>query len=804
MKNISRILPLIFLFCILSESTKSQSYRVSIDHFSDEDGLTHSSILKILQDRKGFIWLATYDGMVKFDGYKFKSIKVQPQDSITLKSNRVNSMHEDTYGRIWLKSNKDEAYCFDPNSNRFWALQNTSAYNNESFLLSRIKTTLSGRVWLLSQDSECICIMDSLYTLHSFRNKMGNKKVHGILEDRDKNTWILTNNGIGFISDDEFPSIRFHFEQGNSSGNVTSHSFFSSLELGDKILFGCASGKVWCYLKKSRAFYDLDINLNVNIVNILELNKDEIIIITRNKGFFTYNLLTNQLKTYNSHTVKGLQTEDMHALFVNSSNQLWFENNNTGIYKYDFQTESLSSFSTSSPTKASKWKFPPKTLIVRDCNKTLWLQPQGGIFSLYDPENDRLIPFKEIIKDSLSKISNIFEVAYFDRQNNLWFCSKTQGLAKASFTKNKFEQIRIMAPNTLFSSNNTRSIFEDSQKNIWIATKEESRLVLYNKNKEKIGFLSPNGEISDNTEWESAIYCIMQDRDMNIWLGTKGNGIYIFSPTNTHYKYNVQHFQHNPTDKFSLSSNGIYSIIQDHNGRIWIGTWKGGLNLAQKKNGRLRFIHSQNMLKNYPAGTYSNIRCMAEDKNGNIHIGSTNGLLSFSSDFKEISSIGYHGFKNFANHDILDILITRKNALYLSTFGGGLYKETEKNLEGFPLKFKKHHATTSNLTGGLLSIQEDKEDNIWIFSETNLIRFKPSDESFEVFPDVKNILGNSSFSESGSRVLSSGEILAGYSNGIIAFHPEQIQSNDFVPYLAFTDFQLSNLPSEDSQYLFFK
>ena len=121
---------------------------------------------------------------------------------------------------------------------------------------------------------------------------------------------------------------------------------------------------------------------------------------------------------------------------------------------------------------------------------------------------------------------------------------------------------------------------------------------------------------------------------------------------------------HHLSDKnnpYSISSNSIYSILQDSAGRIWIGTFGGGLNLIEHlpESAGLRFIHSGNILNNYPIHVCEKVRCLYEADNGVILIGTTGGLLSCSSDFARPEAIRfYHNvceerYSSLSNNDEL-------------------------------------------------------------------------------------------------------------------------------------------------------
>ena len=94
-----------------------------IRHYSTEDGLPQYNIMDMLQDRKGYLWLATWDGLSKFNGYNFRNYKAKSGNKYFMKSNRIEKLYEDAYGRIWFKSYDGDTHCFNPSDEEFWGIQ---------------------------------------------------------------------------------------------------------------------------------------------------------------------------------------------------------------------------------------------------------------------------------------------------------------------------------------------------------------------------------------------------------------------------------------------------------------------------------------------------------------------------------------------------------------------------------------------------------------------------------------------------------------------------------------------------------
>ncbi|MDR0866171.1 MAG: hybrid sensor histidine kinase/response regulator, partial [Candidatus Symbiothrix sp.] len=254
--DVRRTLLFVF-FCLLGLTPgTAQPLSCYFEHYSIEDGLPQYTIMDILQDRKGFMWFATWDGISKFDGHTFYNYKVQSGDTYHMNSNRIESFAEDKYGNIWLRSYDGAAHCFNPQTATFKGLQSIPGYTDYPAQIAKIEVKNSGKVWLLFEKNGCICITDSLFSAQSYNLSEGRLKgdtVYSIFEDTDKNSWILTNNGLYFVKNGQFETTPFFFENNLSRGN---QSFHSAIEWKDEIWFGASQGRIWRY-KKATGKFDL-------------------------------------------------------------------------------------------------------------------------------------------------------------------------------------------------------------------------------------------------------------------------------------------------------------------------------------------------------------------------------------------------------------------------------------------------------------------------------------------------------------------------------------------------------------------
>ncbi len=783
---------LIAILNILPTLSQPQCY---FEHYGPEDGLPQHTIMSILQDQKGFMWFSTWNGLCRFDGYNFYTYRIQQGDKYHMRSNRIDFICEDKYGYIWTLPYDREPHRFDPRTENFMGIRSKKEYKDLTFIATKILTKDSGKVWLLSENMGCVCITDSTFNIELYNRE--NKKINGnavnsVYEDSDKNSWILTNNGLYSVSY-KGEKINSFFSEQAYIESVSTQDFYSAMELNDKIWFGSGNGRIWIYDKKNGNSELLQTDAKSAIKHIESIDNNSILITTQNDGFFIYKRQNKTLSKYNSANLKGMKSDQILSSYIDRYNNIWFEVNHAGVAKFNPETQTMIHFEMQTESKISN-VFPSNFFIFEDKDNRLWVHPRGGGFAWYDAGNDALKPFYNEPSSPEWKFSNVMHTAFSDRQGNLWLSTRSHGLDKVLFSNEVFKTIIVDTDIHSTVNNDIRSLLEDSNGNLWISTKG-GKLFVYDKQLKQKGYLNNDGTIGYNIPLEGITYSVTEDSKKNIWIGTKGEGVYKLTPTGS--KYKIEHYIHSENDLYSLSHNSVYCIIEDTKQRIWIGTYGGGLNLLDENE--KRFYSNRNNLKSYPIQFGSQIRTMSLDKFGNICIGTTLGLIVFSSNFESINTIDYKFYtrvpednSSLSENDVYDICTTKSGDTYFATFGGGLNKISAIDKSGFPLKFASYTAKDGLPSDVILTLVEDNTGKLWIASEGNITKFDPDKNSFETYSEINRLIAGQNFSEGACWASAAGTIYFGYSKGILSINPENIVRNTFKPYVALTKLQIAN------------
>ncbi len=749
-----------------------------VTQYSTEDGLPQKTINAIQQDKNGYMWFATRNGISRFDGQNFIIYRTALGDSIGLTDNRINFLQEDTYGYFWLQNYDNYVYRFNPHNGTFQRIP-----DNDNFKDKKIDILKNGDV---------VVPMVNGYVYRIYYSQKKNKltvqkithvssTIRSIFIDSDKDIWILTETNLLQYNIAAHKLIR-HFQENENL------QFYALRRYPDTFYIGTTNGFLYCYNRKKNNFNKVKLPTDADINNIKAYSTNEILARTTTDGFFIYNLETKKAIHYSTETIHLIDNA-VRNIYVTHDKNFWIT--------YNYRLGNISYIQTKT-NKISHYTLKDKNgkavndcntiRIFEDINNYLMFFSKENILNYYNETTDNIEPF--ILSDNPELISfNEPTIASIDRQRNLWLGKENRGLIKVSFKKDLFKLTSPQSKDLYALENKLLTILEDNNHNLWFGS-ADGTLRIYNEKKEFIGFLSPSGQIAQTKVYFGTVYSIIQDRQGIIWIGTSNKGLVKATPKGERI-YNLEYFTSNPDNPYSLNCDQIYTLHEDSNGRIWIGTFEGGINYIEKNaDGGILFINSSNDLKHY-LSEGKNIRCIQTDKERNLWVGTTTGLIQCSNLNSRPDEMQFELFTRIAgdstslsNNYIHDIYLSRSNELYLTTSGGGLCRlESFKNGKA---RFKNYTKTDGLPSDMLLKIQEDNNGNLWIATEEGLCRFSPEQETFETY-DYRFFPSNIQFTESNAIYTSNNELIFNSDRGFLSFNPNDIQKDKYKPFITFND-----------------
>lgn len=766
-------------------------------HFTTEDGLSQNTIMDMVQDSRGYLWLATWDGLNRFDGYNFRSYKVRPGDDVYITSSRIDKIEEDAFGYLWLLAYGKNVVRFNPDKEKF---ENVPDRTFGSFLVDDVVSLPTGVSWLIADGKGALRVttdsLDHRLSYRLFADRQGlvpGAVVNKIFADQEGAEWLLTSRGI------------FRLESGNktlesffssSQSDVAFQAFFDCVDVGSELWFGSVSGNVWCYLKQSNRFVHLQLPTDFDVVSVSRVGEDALVFVDASRNVFRYDSITKEIHlVFNGGDL--LNTDLSDAVFQSSDQSVWIQVSRSQVVHYDPKNDEVEVFEVGSVNDDGTGD--PPFMMHEDVNGVVWLHPYGGGLFYYDPLDRKLERFFSEEKGILP-YSDRFHSMLSDRQGNLWVGTRSKGLELFVFPGNQFTLTEVDESPEFISNNDIRALFRDSRNYLWVATKA-GQVAVYNETDQFLGFLGEDGALSTGVRFnKKGVYTIAEDTLGNIWLGTKGAGLFrgVVSGEGSRLRLQLQQFRHNASDIYSLSHNDVYDLHFDARGNFWVATYGGGINLVETTTGgQWRFINVRNHLTRYPIVNCHRVRRLVSLSTGQLMVGTTHGLLVFDLDFKQPEDIQFlhHAYRPstsgcLSNNDVHDIIETSQGEVYVATFGGGLNRLLS-DADDLHYEFENLTVEDGLQTDALLSVTEDWSGSLWIATENGITRYHPDKGSFRNF-NKTDFFRTLSFSEGHGLSLADGRMFFSTNRGILSFHPDTLTQNTYVPPLVFTEFRLFN------------
>lgn len=788
----------LLVLTILSAVTSAQNY-TQFSHYTADEGLSENNVRCILQDRKGIMWFGTFDGLNKFDGYTFKTYKGNPGKHIILLNYRVDRIVEDACGYLWIQTYDGHTYRFDPSRERFLAVPHfLQDFKSYSLSLSGLYAFNDSSVWITGGkygDGDCFRIKNTndpdrvdVANFNTSNGQLTSDVIKTIFLDSGHNTWILTQNGINLLRKDTDKTIQYFKNGKNDSGG-----FLSILEIGTEIYIGGEKGRFLIYNRKKETFESVTTPFLSDIISIKRINQGNLFILTNKSGFAFFDLKTHQFKVFNKSNGSGLKSDNFFDCYLDNNHNVWLDTDNPNVVLFETQSEKVNNFSLfheKSITYSSGLNF-----FVTEGNDNLWVHSRTGGFWRYNSASKTLDPFYNDLGAINRKFSNIVRTATSDRQGNLWMCPYNAGIIKGVFRKTPFRFYKPLDNVNYSEQNLVRSLYEDKDKVLWVGTKN-GYLYLFDENRKLIGRVGADGRLNSREPFMAQVYNIMSDYEGNIWLATKGNGIFKVKKAKEGKSITLSftNFRNNQNDLYSLSSDAVYNIFEDHSRRLWIATFGGGINLMENKNGKVQFINSLNKLKDYPKAC-NRTRFITQDRNGCILVGTTQGLVAFKYNNQSPEKTIFHHFvhepddvNSISGNDVHYILPAKNGNLYLGIYGGGLDVVANGISFGNKPVFKSFRRADGLPSDVVFTLQEDSNGEIWMSTQTKLVKFSPANSNIEVYNPVTS--GSYSFTEATVYRTHEGNLIYGTTEGYVEFNPREMLKSQFVPPIMFTNLQI--------------
>ena len=626
-----RTCSIIILILLVFEPLFSQS--VKFEHISIQHGLSHNTVHSIIEDKRGFIWFATEDGLNRYDGYNFKIFRNTRNDSTSLSDNFVWTLFEDSEGDIWVGTNNGGLNKYNSDTESFLRYTVTAGVigglSNNS--IRSIYEDNSGELWVGTGGGGLNLFNRTSEKFSQFLPNLSDN-ILDIEEDSEGNLLIATD-GSGLIrlsrDREKYVSIK------NGEENLINSIWSLAVDDENSIWIGTNGNGLLKY--RNGKFNKISLNNkndvsqgSANITDIQIIDQTAIWVSTEG-GLYQLNKKGKILKSYyNIPTDQfSLRTNIIRRIFIDDTNILWIGTVGNGINKLVSEFKKVKHY-THNPSVPNSLSHDIIRSVYEEKNGLLWIGTLGGGLNLYNPRTDKFTHFKRNAKNPKSLSNDGVTAIHKDTKGNLWIGTWGGGLNKLNDSNltNSFELYEHKPGNRNSLINNiVQAIHEDAKGNLWIGT--EKGLDYFQPASNKfIHFVNENNNefsLSDNRIQSN---CIVEDSKGNLWIGT-WNGLNKLSLTDKKINSNslkFNRYENESNNPKSLSDSRITAIYEDADGQLWIGTHGGGLNkLIYEVDEKISFINYSKR-----EGLASNvIYGILGDDSGNLWISTNDGLSRF-------------------------------------------------------------------------------------------------------------------------------------------------------------------------------
>ena len=698
-----RLLLLSATMALVCQTMSAQQLQATRQHLSTEDGLCSNAVSMISQDDLGFIWLATWNGLSRFDGYEFYNYKTGNSSHIKNLHNRILDIVIDQSQNVWMHMYDDRVFVLNRHTdqviNPFEGYDGYEEFRTNSPLL----VTSSGEVLVSIAGSGLYLMTLDRRGLKSEKMTAGELSITSMAEGYQSDIWLGTNAGIHRLDR-------------------------RNLSLESKAIL--PDQKISC--------------LTSNGYNIYAATRDGSIY------SFAYGQDPQLLR---KPTGMGI-----FSIYVDSRGLIWFCDDRMGASRLNPETH-------------NEKFFQQKVLVpeqdgrggeFNEHNGVVWIRMNHGGYGYYNREKDEVEYFHNDPSNPWN-LSNTVNAALVIQEGVVWESTSRRGLEKLEILKDNIVRIRPVPDAVSTLENEIRALYYDKDRKVLMIGNKSSCIFMNydNGRQEKITQDSQGNGFG-------RIYGISKDSKGNYWICSKDYGVFRMS-AKTNGGWDIRKFCYEEGNPQSLSDNAAYYALEDKQGNIWIATYGGGVNLLTKDaRGGIIFQHPKNGMKEYPKNnTYLKVRTIELDVEGNVWVGTTDGILIMRYENKEVKieklKMPTEGDQLLMSNDIIILKRDNKGHMWVGSNGGGIAYCTGKDKDGNCL-FENFGSKDGLPSEEIRSITFDQHDNVWFATEHIISTLDMEKNIFTTFSNLDGV-DETMMSEGGAITLENDDILFGTING---------------------------------------
>jgi signal transduction histidine kinase/ligand-binding sensor domain-containing protein len=708
----------------------AQTDKINFERFDVSCGLSSSNITGILQDKQGFLWIATVNGLNRYDGYHFNSYKNNPDDSTSLSHDGINIIYLDTDNQLWIGTSKGdidryirEKDCFeryrkyynrrDSPGSQIWDIDSDADGN--------LIITSSGRMVKLDVQLK---IFTSIFNSEGEDNPIQKGGPKQLVFDKSGKGWTGTWGG-GLITTNLKPPFNF--------------DVYKMPRIPDNFINTISYGKN-------------------GTVYVGTWNAGMLLFIDEKVDYLHY--------AHNPDNPFSLSSNAVNSIVEGRGNKLWIgtEGGGLDLMIRDKDTPEFYHVRNKRDDNTSLSNNWVRS-IYEDKSGIIWVGTRNGL-NKYSPTRQKITTFENIEDDISSLSMNDVVCGYEDSRGNIWFGTWGGGLELFNPEDQSFRHFRYMPGNpSSIADNYIRTITEDDKGNLWIGTRNGGICVFSISSMKCIKTIGFEGYGRVNEEKAKHVTHIFFDNKGYVWAGTSSNGIMIY---------------HTETGEISNYSNSdkagveITGIKKASNNEIWISSSDNGIARVTMDVPNEPVFRQYKIEENMSTTA---IQVLHIDNRDNVWTGGASGYVNrIKPNDREAVSYPFYAYCFYQDSE---------EYLWIGSKTGLKKYDYSRDT------FITYNERSGLCNEEIYSILTDKQGDIWLGTNRGVSRFNPGNEAIDNY-DKKD--GLSSIELTNGRAISTSKGLLFYmvTNGLNMIEPETIKQNNYLPDLVFTGFFMRN------------
>lgn len=624
----SRRLYVSLLLILSLGSVPALAQQIKFTALTTKDGLSSNSVNSVIRDKFGLIWIATRDGLNRYDGKEFKVYRLGGAPGTGFGSKEINVIKEDCDGNLWVGTMGGGLFRYDRQHDTF---RNFDEHNKRVLCngyVACLYCDRQGLLWVGTMEGLDQIDTKTLQLRHvtTGTNRPGSincSNITYICNDRQDRLWIATFGGL-YRSDASHTNFVAYRHEANNATTIPSDSVSAlAIDKNGQLWVGTLNGLARL-LPGDQKFvnyrYDHNNNNSLcgNLINNIAADANAVWVATQ-AGLNIIDIKTGKITRYqhDPRNPYSLNSNPTQSVYVDPRGIYWVGTYEGGINKYD-KNLTLFNIARNSEFDPHGLSWPVVSSFAEKKDGDIYVGCDGGGLNLFHTQTGLFshIPIRS------SKQFNSADLPILcmemDRAQNLWIGTFQHGLFCLNTQSGAYKQFVVNGRARDVNENNIFCVKQDTKGQIWIGTNgagvnimnpksgEITNMTIRPRKKSDI-WLPGNGFIRDFEE----------DQDGCMWIGTYGAGVLKYHPQSG--KFDI----YNPkTTSYPLEH--ILSMLLDHEGNLWIGTGGDGLFKLNVRSNKITAYTTRNGLSN------GVIHKIIEGTNGYIWLSTNRGLCKLN------------------------------------------------------------------------------------------------------------------------------------------------------------------------------